>query len=399
MNPQKSDGPLRSTRYHSLDFWRGIACLMITVYHAAMYGLDNPSFQPSDPLARKVFTLIGWMWLGVPFFFVISGYCITAACDTIRYRPCAASEYFFRRFRRIFPPYWIVLVLSILLVGGVSLAGYPQVFTDDHHPIPSPFSLSWSQWLGNVSLTETWRGMIGDRGLLFLRHAWSLCYEEQFYAICGLALFIAPRRFFHVLLGVTLAVGGVWIATERGHLPAANGLFLDGRWFTFSAGILVYYRVTYARGWKATAADAALLAALTAAILLCRKWPAVYRYYEFPAGLLFAALIAFLHRWDLAIHSSRLLKPITLCGTMCYSLYLVHWPIVKAIASLFYSAGVRDAWPTLLISIPTSVGVSIALSWIFHVLVERRFLNSSVGAATAQLEKEPSGQVLCSSDA
>ena len=29
--------PARSARYHSLDFWRGVACLLVIVYHSTFY--------------------------------------------------------------------------------------------------------------------------------------------------------------------------------------------------------------------------------------------------------------------------------------------------------------------------------------------------------------------------
>jgi peptidoglycan/LPS O-acetylase OafA/YrhL len=62
---------------------------------------------------------------------------------------------------------------------------------------------------------------------------------------------------------------------------------------------------------------------------------------------------------------------------MCYSLYLVHWPVTVVITTFFYQAGVRGFWPTLLIVAPIGIACSLASAWLFHVLVERRFLNSA----------------------
>ena len=51
----------RCPRYRSLDFWRGIACLMIVVYHTCAYQLSAPNASAN---------IIAYAWLGVPLFFV-----------------------------------------------------------------------------------------------------------------------------------------------------------------------------------------------------------------------------------------------------------------------------------------------------------------------------------------
>jgi peptidoglycan/LPS O-acetylase OafA/YrhL len=33
-----SESPSRNRRYESLDVWRGVACLMVVVYHSSFYG-------------------------------------------------------------------------------------------------------------------------------------------------------------------------------------------------------------------------------------------------------------------------------------------------------------------------------------------------------------------------
>ena len=92
-----------NTRYESLDAWRGAACLMLLLYHATFYA--EQTFQLSNPaswtLAALPLNLIRKCWIGVPIFFVISGYCIAASIDSLRRRPHSLWDYFVRRFRRI----------------------------------------------------------------------------------------------------------------------------------------------------------------------------------------------------------------------------------------------------------------------------------------------------------
>ena len=93
-------------------------------------------------------------------------------------------------------------------------------------------------------------------------------------------------------------------------------------------------------------------------------------------GFGFAAALPWLHKADSRISASVLLRPLFWCGRMCYSLYLVHQLPVKAVSTALYRNGTTGAVSTLLLTVPLSVGVALALGWAFHLLVERRFLNS-----------------------
>jgi peptidoglycan/LPS O-acetylase OafA/YrhL len=106
---------------------------------------------------------------------------------------------------------------------------------------------------------------MGNEHGLFLQQSWTLCYEEQFYALTGLMLLVAPRRFFAAGLTLTTAVVLIMIFCQWHHVTTA-GFFFDGSWMTFAAGMLVYYRINYA-GWvlggclNSTLAAAAILGA------------------------------------------------------------------------------------------------------------------------------------------
>ena len=366
----------KDTRYFSLDFWRGAACLLIVVYHSSFYVNENPANQFSDSLSKFIFRMIDHAWLGVPLFFVISGYCITAACDSTRNKAHPLRQYFFRRFRRIFPPYWIYCLLLLAAMVAASKMGFPRLFCDDIHGDHPLASFSVFQWLGNLSLTEIWRAnVIGERRWFFVGQSWSLCYEEQFYAICGLLLLLSRRWFFRGAGVMTLLVGVVVLVNSFVTPLPVTGFFFDGRWLLFAAVILVYFRLHYGRPRFVKVAGLGLLAAGCAALALRLREPSAHLE-EYYVGFFFAFLISVLYRWDVAIEMSRVLRPITWCGTMCYSLYLIHWPVVKITSHLIYAVGVRGPWPTLAITMPVSVFSAVAAGWGFHLLVERRFLNT-----------------------
>ena len=222
------------------------------------------------------------------------------------------------------------------------------MYTRFIQPVPDPKAITPWQWVGNLTLTETWRyHLAGNPGSyfdkFFLGPGWSLCYEEQFYAICGLALFLAPRRFFQIMVGITAAVVGVTTANALAlrywdrTVVSSEGFFWDGRWLTFAAGILVYYRVNYTKGWRSRLVDGVFAVLLAAAVgrclwenggvniyehsqrrLLIALWHGLLEgsriWSELWPGILFAMGMVVLHQWDVSLAKSRALRPLMFCG-------------------------------------------------------------------------------------
>jgi peptidoglycan/LPS O-acetylase OafA/YrhL len=326
------------------------------------------------------------MGIGVQVFFVVSGYCIAATVASARRRPSPGREFFTRRFRRIFPPYWAALVVLGAVVAVASVTGLGAELTrmeGGEQYVPPAGELTTLQWLGNLSLTETWRGhLIGGPELKLLGPSWTLCYEEQFYAVCGILLLVRPGRFFTgvgmVTAATLLLVVGAYL-TGRG---VPTGFFFDGRWLVFACGVFVHLHVTSPPGGRIW-----VIPVLIGAAAMAAGW---FRYihlgthpdsslrqqaFEWLSGACFALLLLALRRWDLRLARARALQPVAFCGRMCYSLYLIHWPVTLVVSIWLHHAGVRGVWPTLLITIPTATAASIFASWGFYRVVERRFLN------------------------
>src|SRR5262245_2720327 len=89
-----------------------------------------------------------------------------------------------------------------------------------------------------------------------LGQAWTLCYEEQFYAIAGLILLVCPRRFFWGICALTIATLP-WFGSS-----AVKGFFFDGSWLSFAGGVLVYHALNYQSKRQQIVTIAVLLMAL-----------------------------------------------------------------------------------------------------------------------------------------
>lgn len=345
--------------------WRGIACVFVVIFHTTLVFSTADRSGEDAPIGEALLRLTSHLNIGVPMFFVISGYCISATADAGRLRALPIRDYVFRRVRRIFPPYWAALIVQAILVLLIDVVLLPDLLATSSHPIGRPWTLSASQYFGNFTLTESWRWQFfGAPAGYILGQAWTLCYEEQFYLVTGACLFLARARFFSATIAVTALVLAVRsLGAARGW--PIFGTFLDGHWLMFAAGIYVYWTRNYAsREWPAYV----LLA-------IGLVYAHVVPNFNLIVSLLFAMLLLALHRFDARWENIHGLAPLRAAGTICYSLYLVHGPIARAVSTYAFEAGVTGAWAALLGVLPVSLVLSCSLGAAFWWIVERRFLN------------------------
>ena len=366
----------RHPRYYSLEIWRGISCLLIVVLHTLKCARDQ--LTQTNGIADRLIDLSAWCYAGVPFFFVISGFCIAACADSVRRKSVhSPRDFFFRRFRRIYPPFWAALILA---GGAWAIVNFfhPGYFAFQKNAYGIPRDLSVWQWLGNLTLTEEWRHhLIGNGKQQLLGPAWSLCYEEQFYAVVGVILLFARRSFFTGAVVITAAT----LLLKHG-LPQiginTTGFFFDGGWLSFAGGILVYYSVNYLSPKKRWLPYLALLLAIPYAL---RKIFGFGNHVEeeLVQSLVFAILIFALAPTDQRAINAKLLKPFLWCGTMCYSLYLTHLPVTTLLSRFMYnSLNLTNSWIVLLITLPICIIAALVVGRLFYHLVEKRFLNKPV---------------------
>jgi peptidoglycan/LPS O-acetylase OafA/YrhL len=329
------------------------------------------------------------MWVGVPIFFVISGYCIAATADASRRKEHGFGTFLARRFRRIYPPYWVCLV-AIAVVASVMDVGLPGCLSR-----PGLLYRFWwfspSQWFGNLTLTELWRHhLFGGPYAPYLGHIWSLVYEEQFYLVTGLLLVFARARLFVAAGVVTIAcfVSGV-ICREQG--LSISGFFFDGGWTLFACGILVYWASNHGSRSGRVAAILMLLVGLAYSLRnptgmfaehptpANSPLPTTFRYFDLSLLVAtgFGLLILISRVWDGWLSSRRCLRPVFACGTMCYSLYLVHLPLLAFLEAMLRQTGIDPRSMSSFITIPVGLIISILVARVFYQIVERRFLNAA----------------------
>ena len=372
--PPKPEG----TRYLTLDIVRGMACLMLMFYHATFYA--EHSWQTSDPstwtLGGLAINLVGRLWMGVPMFFVVSGYCIAASIDSLRRKPHSLSNYFYRRFRRIYPPLWAGFVFAILVTALVSLN---STTFNNCLQLPRMETFTFVDWVANFTATASWLPTtIGSESNHLLKNTWTLCYEEQFYAVTGMLLILASRRFF--LACYVIAAGTIIVRHAcRFYGIPISGFFFDGHWLLFVAGILLYQRLHYMSKKQARFALAALIVGAVYGVGE-RLWTLdahdkhIGEYIFIACS--FAIFLSAIKRWDKQVAEHWTLKPFRWCGKISYSLYLTHFPVTVLLASILATMGLQDDLTVFLVTIPLCLLISIPIAMLFYRLVECKYLNT-----------------------
>lgn len=382
----------RNPRYHLLDVWRGIACLMVVLHHAGFAVMFDSETGAGGLPGWLRWGVVAFLWrmnLGVPLFFVISGYCIGASVDATRRRGLGSWAFLGRRIWRIYPPYWAALLGFVVVIGGLDALDLKRLYQGSGAhalQLDPPGSLDPVQWVGNITLTEEWRPLVWSppERKVYTRVAWSLCYEEQFYFVCFLILLIAPRRLYGALAVVTVAAVLLRVvAADIGRMSQIEGSF-PTLWHEFAVGLAVYWRLNVPSSPQAKRAVELGLAMLVVAGLYGPLTTPV-AYSTAVTGIFGLTLIA-LRRWDERADSLGWLRPLRACGRRCYSIYLVHLPVCTIGNLWLYEQGLTGFWSRVFIMIPVVSAASVAVSWLFFQAVERHFLNPPIVQRDPRLE-------------
>lgn len=165
----------------SLDGLRGIAVLLVIVAHLGWMS------RAADALASRGLGRMGWLVefdagkLGVSEFFVISGFLITTLLlrEMDRTGRISLRDFYTRRFFRIFPPYYVYLLVVAVLWAARVVA------------MPTGAWLSAATYFSNY---YPYRLSLPAAGGWLVGHTWSLSLEEQFYLVWPACLVGLGRR-------------------------------------------------------------------------------------------------------------------------------------------------------------------------------------------------------------
>ena len=385
-------GPFVKDHLPELDGLRGIAVLLVLWVHLPVGALGGLAASARAQLLPGN--------VGVDLFFVLSGFLITRILLVDRERGVPLRYFLVRRFLRIFPIYYLTILLLLPELGG-------------------------SEAVACATYTSNYVFLFSEEVSL-LEHTWSLAVEEHFYLLWPpVVAFLVPRKSRRVLLGAILPLGvlsvagalllGDWTAHPE-RLEEFVGRTSTVRFFSLGLGALMaYHEMTLRRRRGLAAGIVALLLILFAALTLrgakllgydevlaripgTGGEPRNYMRPLYAIGMPFASAAvvlvgvawsgrASLQGWLLTA------RPLRWVGRISYGLYLYHFPIFKAAV---WGASPDMPTPTRVI---VALGLCFGVAWLSYVTIERPLLRIGArfrstpraGEPGAEQTPEPSG--------
>ncbi|MBV9991222.1 MAG: acyltransferase [Alphaproteobacteria bacterium] len=349
-------------RLHGLDALRGLAALIVVVWHWQHFFAVDGDFpdhwsRADQPfyLLLKPFYVQGWA--AVDLFFVLSGFVFFWLYgEAVRERRIAGFEFARLRFSRLYPLHFALL----LVVAGLQflfwrMTGSFFVYQDN----------DWPHFVAHLFMVENWWPRSPQS---FDGPAWSVSIEVMLYCLFFAASRLGMRRGWQMAL---VAAGGAALLFVDEHIGRGIiGFFMGGVAFTlwkrWRDGSLVLSRWLMAAtiaGWIVLLAllyaDSPLLAngegnsgfLVVFDVLLC------------PLTVLAVALR------ESARGPSKL--PLEYLGDISYATYLIHFPLQLALALLAQRLDLEWSFFMQAWAMPAFYIVLIALGTLSYRFFER----------------------------
>jgi peptidoglycan/LPS O-acetylase OafA/YrhL len=369
-----SDLPLLRKHMPELDVLRGVAILMVLLFH----GLHWSGAKTSSHIVNLFIdaTVVGW--LGVNLFFVLSGFLITGILLDTKTKPTYFRQFYLRRALRILPAY-LAMILILVVTDYIRL----------------PQTIVALLFLANY---QTAMHIPGGYGPL-----WSLSVEEQFYLLWPAIVRAVSVR---VLTGISLALCVVepilrWL-TATGHLTfgdvkgsthliadnlalgALAAIFARSRYGTLRNGIRL--------GSALCVAGLCVFAAGYPFGILHRNNVVGDTFQCVPWNLFFTGLLLASLGLRSSLFTSVWTKPLVFFGYISYGLYLIHVFIFhwydKAQPHIS-SASLHRLLQLSLVRFFICAGLSVLIAWLSRRFYEERFLRLGRKASVTGVDPAP----------
>lgn len=361
MNPENPNLASRQAgrlHYPALDGLRGLAILLVVVYHN--FGFINVFF---------------FGWLGVDLFFVLSGFLITDILLNTVGKKGYLKNFYIRRALRIFPLYYLCLILFLFVIPRFNPQFDVKYYTDNQVWL-------WTylqNWLYIIKPNESTTG---------LHHLWSLAVEEQFYLVWPFMILIIRKPGYLIVFMVLLLVSFIFLRLWLWNNQITNLSYYNLYTFSRIDGICIGSLVALIR-----LINLNFLARYTTAIILffagcnflfffinknaSQTFPflAIVGYTTFAMifGLLVNEAVSGKSKIVNSIFNFPILK---FLGRISYGLYVYHWPLHVILYPLLFKqiSTVSFITRTDVVCSAITLLIAITISWLSHKYFENIFI-------------------------
>ena len=327
---------MEKKKLDTLQAGRGLAALAVLLFHTEIT-LENPKY-----LGHGALTFLKGGYIGIDFFFVLSGFVIMLAHEKDIGQPARVANFLWRRITRIYPLLWVTLAITSVLTIVVLKT------------VPSFWEFI-SEFL-----------ILPAEKTPLLTVEWTLQREMIFYVLFALAIVWRTAGFLALGLWFLLSLILPYLGTK-----GLAAVFFDTHHllFGFGMGICVLYR------WGLIRHSAILVSAGT--VLFFTMWGILAYNYELSfsptcrllTGIGAALAITGFVGWEA---QGKIVVPrsLVLMGEASFAIYLIHFPVISALSRLFSRVDDQAPPPMLVWAIAV---VSLCVGLAYHLVIERRF--------------------------
>lgn len=354
--------------FYSLHGFRGIAALSVLLFHWGS-SIGFFSFVQSKAVvyifgvSLSVLTPLNFGWLGVPIFFILSA--VLLSTNWLE-QPLTAKPYFIyirRRLLRIFPAYWLQLIILLAVGPLLGLAySFDSVGEFLRH---AALLINTPPWM-DKPLNPVW---------------WTLPVEFSFYLVLPFII-IAYRRLPVICLlfsGLLVTLLWRWLIFEYYQVENYGPYIyvldsLPGVLFTFCVGIAVALNPSLG-GWVASkwlGLYLPLLVFMALMILLKSNlstyWSGGNLLLLWPACVAASLGVVVAHyrcSKSLVLES----RPVQFLGDISFGLYLWHYPVLQYLKVQL--SGFDATWFLAVFSLLLTLIISMLLAYASYRLVEK----------------------------
>ncbi|WP_433832965.1 acyltransferase family protein [Actinoplanes sp. CA-015351] len=345
-------------RVAGLDGLRGLCALYVVLFHCWAYTFRGfPRYRGPDWLSW-----LGFGRLSVVLFLVLSGFSLALAAARNDWRLGSLASYARRRAWRILPAYWAALAFSLVIAW--------TVVRQPHSAEPTAASVVvYTLLLQDLFTVPTPNGAF-----------WSIGVEALLYGVLPLLLVLCRRYGPAVMLAVvTLPVIVIGVVVFDGSPPQGDNWLAPHLVPAFAAGVVA--AAVVAAGdrlrhlpWMGLS----VLAAIPAGVLVLHqgaRWMVTHYYWVdqavVPAMTLF--LLAVANGRPAALVRLLESSPLRGLGSISYSLYLIHLPIVVAIDQKLVAPRLGHSTVAFAVTTVLAGGLSLIGAWWFAKVFELPF--------------------------
>jgi peptidoglycan/LPS O-acetylase OafA/YrhL len=342
-----------------VDAIRGLAILLVLSYHtllclypnyeAKTYSDNGILIISNIKTAFLNFNPIGQGWIGVELFLVISGFLIHFIYLQTQ-NEFKWNAFFSKRFWRIYPPYFIVLLFFFIKRIDLSQSGLIDFFS-------------------HVFLIHN----LSDKTFFSLNPSfWSIALEVQLYLIYPIYIvlikYLGSKKTTILLLLTTILF--CIIAYQYNIHTLSFGTFVLNFWFTWATGAFLADR--YYQNKRLFKKPFIWFSLFYILFFVFKLFHFTSSFILIPATLSCLALmevILYGNFVDKFAVNKRIFKLLSYIGLISYSIYLIHQPYLNDLLN-FYNPGISLPHLNNFVKIAFTYITIFLISYSLHKIIE-----------------------------